>query len=470
MQLCQAWLEEDPNLRITLPVHEDIFEPFDWPLRYGLSKDCLDRLELVCIPKRVLGNPHPRRISYSLGSALFRDLAPLGELAKYVDVVIGAGVFASNAAIRTGLQGTFSRGVSRVVPFVSQSFWTPTETWKHFIFNEFDAKAEMWGSLVCDWIYWESSYVKDDYVKNWKKYLNSSAVADLLLKSEIINNGVKCDRIPDKLYDGKDKPVAFWAGYPEEDYDPCCKALLEAHKAGAFSRTIIVFMGSNQGRIPPESEVNAIRDIEGVDVYTAMPQLEFLNLISEADIFIGQADFGTYGIRFGEYCAAAQLPVCSRRIAEVFLDSFDWTDVAGTKSWPFEVSSNSVGDWTVMLLAAAKFIRKNPSVCKLVKEKVLSEHEYRGEYLKMLNSVRDLVSRAIDDTDFGAVGEVIAKAVSDVDEISHADLVTKIQPMTETEMDLTRNALYPPAVVRWAVMSAGFEDVGSEEPYYRRCK
>jgi len=128
MQLCQSWLEEDPNLRITLPVHEDIYDPPDWPTRYGLSEDLLDRLELVCIPKKLLGNAHPRRIIYAVGSALFRDLAPLGKLAKYVDVVLADGVFASNAAIRTALQGTFARGVSRTVPFVAQAGWTATES------------------------------------------------------------------------------------------------------------------------------------------------------------------------------------------------------------------------------------------------------------------------------------------------------------------------------------------------------
>lgn len=472
LMLMNAWLRADPNVSFILPVHEQMMTPTDWPLKYGVRPEDLKRIELISIPEWKIGHPHPRKMAYGLGSALFQKLGPLLPKTKYIDVAISDGVFASNAALRTSLQGTFNQGLSRIIPFVGWAEWTATETWRgkpQGLWNIFDGKAEMWGSLVCDYIAWQSTYVRDDYQKNLEKYLNPYYVSQIMRNSELIQTGIKVDDIPKKFYDGKDKPVGFWAGYVEEDYDPCCKALLKAHQSGAFSKTIICFMGSHQGRIPPQSEIDEIKSIPNVEVHMAMSQMDYLKLIAEADLFVAECDYGTYGIRFGEQAVAGMLPVISPHIAKIFMNE-DWTQEFNQKEWPFIVESHSESRWTLMIIAAAKYLKEHPEVCKSVREKVGQEHDYMKSYKKMLDSTKKVVSNQMDKTAFGEFVDYAKKVTEGKEEISHHDLCEAIAPLTEAKMPLHKNALCPPGFIRWAAIQAGFDDVSycSEEPHYKR--
>lgn len=470
MMLCKSWLGRDDSVRITIPVHEKIADEGRWLSNYGLTPAECERIEIL--PVSGLGaKPQARKITFGIGSALFRLIGPLKKVTQFADVIVSDGVFASNAAIRTAMQGVWARGYQRTVPLVGWAEWTATESWDS-LWNEFHAKAEMWGSLVSDLICWQSIHVQEDYLKCLAKYLSPSENQKIRERAMLVQTGVVCDRIKPKFYDGKKKPVVFWAGYPAQDFEPCVPALLNALRMGVVERVIIVLMGSRGGITLPEPELTQLRGISGVEVHTAMPHAEFLKLLPEADLFAGQYSsvMGTYGIRFGEQCVAGQFPVVSPHIAKVFLTDRDWSDtVFGQKEYPFQVSGTSVDAWTKHVVMAVEALTKFPQLCQIVSEYVREEHDFRKSYGGMFDATKKLVANQIEGTNFAGFDELAEQALSGIHSIGHGDAMDRISKLTEKGVDLQSNAMVPPGFLRWAILRGGFRDVGTfDEPKYIR--
>ena len=101
---------------------------------------------------------------------------------------------------------------------------------------------------------------------------------------------------------------------------------------------------------------------------------------------------------------------------------------------------------------------------------LMLKHDTSANFVRMYDSVKRLVRAYRKQTDYGNMMQAVRKAMDGVDSISHQDACERISKFTESGLPLHKSAVFPPGVLRWAILESGFEDVGGQKPMYVRGK
>ena len=432
------------------------FDGQDWFSNY-ISDDDKYRKAINIIPidfgKSYIG---AKRVGFMIGNHLSKILSPTGKSGRFYDIIL-SNAFASHPAIKMWSVGSLQRGMQREIPLVGWSVWSSTHEWNGGMFNNYDAYSEIYGALLSDSLVFESEQVKKDHIKSYRRYLNPSEVLKIMNNVKVVNNGIYCDRIKTKYYNGKNKPVGLWSGYYREDGEKSIEALLSLYSAGKLSKVVLQFM---DGTNTPEEIINKYKSIGGgVEVVGHMTQNEYIEFISDADLFVCTIDYKkhtpTYGIRWGEMIASGCLPIICQGISDTFLP----------EGYPYACKVSNVKS---VLSVAIKDLEKNNNLCKEYSEYVLKNHDLNVSMLELHNYLEDVLSDAIEKASYSDFDNLVKKALGDIDEIGHDDACELIQPLTRSKSELINNAMIPPGFLRWAILKNNFKDIGVEYPYYKR--
>jgi len=470
MMLCKAWFEKDHTVSIVMPVHEDLLKEKNWPTRYGLTITQCERITYIPISRDKISKSNAQLNGHLVGPALLQSIGPFST-AKYIDVIVADGVFASHAALRTGVAGTYPRGILRKIPLVgwAEMAATPSSVWQAHIFNSHAAWAEYLGMYFADLICWQSDRVRNDWTREVQKIHKPNIVNEILKKSVTIQTGIKSDQIRYRPSD-PDNLKGLWSGYMGRDFSICIPALLTALKSGVLSEITIVVMNHSVDSDSPE--LVALKKLNKVKVHHLMEHSRFLELIADHDLFLGKSSLpNTYGIRYGEQMAAGLLPVTDEATAEVFLGSLNWGEILGQpcNKYPFIVKGASAHDYAKALMGLAMFLKQNPEARSRLRNAIIEKHDYRVSYTLMYDKVKELVNAHIHTPSYGDFENVVQVALKNKNGIYHTDALRLIERYAKTSTTLDKNPLIVPGVIRWTIMKNGFRDTSTtEEPYYER--
>lgn len=446
MQFIQMVTDEHQDAYFMVVVGKR-FADRKWLSRY-LSDEAAARVELVPCVKSAAG---ARKFGYHAGAGVSEYLR---KNAIAVDVVL-SNCFPSNPVIRSLLEWKIKSSPVCRVPMVSWSLWTGTNMIHRMgetaYNNKFDVITEFFGAVCGDAIIYESELSQKGHLEMFREYFRPGIVRDLMGRSLLANLGVVMEKVSREREPLDDRrPVVLWSGFYHVDGIPSIEAMESAYKLGLFDKGIVNHMCCNL----PDEVVNRLESY-GWDVFSRIPHLEYLQKISEADIFVSVNWAGAYGSRYAEMLGSGAVGVIHEDIRFNMLP----------EGYPYVCDKKTVGR---VLIKAIRDHASNSELVGSIVKHMKDHHDTRANFLRIYDFLSNVVDEHIAAARLGWLQKAASSALVDVDEVGHDEACRLISEASTSQMDLIDNPMIRAGVIRWSVLAAGFDDVGGKSPHYLR--
>lgn len=450
MQFIQNSLENHPDDHFVVVVGKR-FAKRDWLKRYlSLPDHLMERVELLPCVQSSAG---ARKFGYHAGHGIADHLRRNDILA---DVVV-SNCFPSNPIIRSLMEWRIKSSPVIRVPMVSWSLWTGTNMIAKMgetAYNgKYDVIAEFFGAVCGDAIVFESILSEKGHLEMFREYFSPGAVRVLVQNSMVANLGVMTDKLGgDRVPRAGRLPVVMWSGFYRVTGKDCIPAMEKAYQMGLFDKAIINHMCSSL----PEDVEERLRSY-GWEIFARVPHDEYLNALKRADVFVSTNWAGAYGSRFAEMLSAGVVGVIHEDIRVNMVPSW----------YPYVCTKKNVAK---MLIRALREHDSHDELSDRVMAHMREHHDTRRNFLRMYDFVKKIADDGRSKTKGGWLHKAAEDGLSGVDEVGHKEACSLMSETTRSKMDLYSNPMISSGAVRWAILSAGFVDVGARSPHYVRDK